>query len=137
MCVRVGESKIMYICVCYGSTDILNLSVYICICIEEILLGYFCDHLMKSCESAFSLIFLMGNFTKWKIIQYCVALWPCVSVCALVCVLCAPCVISWGRFLGTTTWSVISVLGVSTAYSVFETLRLVADGCARIFPSIL
>lgn len=64
VCVRVGESKIMYICVCYGSTDILNLSVYICICIEEILLGYFCDHLMKSCESAFSLIFLMGNFTK-------------------------------------------------------------------------
>lgn len=49
MCVCVWAR----VCVGCGSTDTFNLPI----CIGEILLGYFCDHLVKRCESAFPLIF--------------------------------------------------------------------------------
>lgn len=82
VCVRVGERirHWVHVCVGCGSTDTFNLPV----CIGEILLGYFCDHLLKSCESAFPLIF-NGKFYEMKNysilrVDVCVHVCECVSV---------------------------------------------------------
>lgn len=123
VCVRVGES----VCGLWIYRYIQSAYMY-----WGNFIGIFLRSSREKLRKRFSAYFLMGNFTKRNIIQYCV--WTCVCECVSVWVLYAPCVISWGRFLGTATWSVISVLGVSTAYSVFETLRLVAAACARISP---
>lgn len=136
---RQGESKEskgdgcrLYVCVCVWAKVCVGCGSTDAYMYWGNFIGIFLRSSREKLRKRFSAYFLMGNFTKRNIIQYCV--WTCVCECVSVWVLYAPCVISWGRFLGTATWSVISVLGVSTAYSVFETLRLVAAACARISP---
>lgn len=102
--------------VCYRSTDILNLSVYICICIEEIFIGIFLRSSHEKLRKRFFAYIFNGKFYEMKnySILRCV-----VTMCKCVCVsVCAVCALRY--FLGSLSWHD----------------DLVSDQCSRGFDSV-